>query len=291
MGFSYLRPRSIEETVGILAKHGPAARLLAGGTDLLVRLRSGHTRPDVVVDLKRVAELTSAIEEVNGGLRVGARTVMTDLIADERVRRDYPALVEAATVVGSVQIRNRATVAGNICNASPAADTAPALLAYGATVNLVGPGGRRRIALEAFFTGPGRTILERGELVESIDLRGQTGPVGGAFGRVTRRWGVDLATINLAIVVTPAGEARCAFGAVAPRPVLVVDTSGVFAARPGDPAARRAAWERLLTSTSPISDVRGGREYRQAMLEVMSERTWNTAMDRLDAARARDVRS
>ena len=291
MGFSYLRPRSIEETVGILAKHGPAARLLAGGTDLLVRLRSGHTRPDVVVDLKRVAELTSAIEEVNGGLRVGARAVMTDLIADERVRRDYPALVEAATVVGSVQIRNRATVAGNICNASPAADTAPALLAYGATVNLVGPGGRRRIALEAFFTGPGRTILERGELVESIDLRGQTGPVGGAFGRVTRRWGVDLATINLAIVVTPAGEARCAFGAVAPRPVLVVDTSGVFAARPGDPAARRAAWERLLTSTSPISDVRGGREYRQAMLEVMSERTWNTAMDRLDAARARDVRS
>ena len=291
MGFSYLRPRSIEETVGILAKHGPAARLLAGGTDLLVRLRSGHTRPDVVVDLKRVAELTSTIEEVNGGLRVGARTVMTDLIADERVRRDYPALVEAATVVGSVQIRNRATVAGNICNASPAADTAPALLAYGATVNLVGPGGRRRIALEAFFTGPGRTILERGELVESIDLRGQTGPVGGAFGRVTRRWGVDLATINLAIVVTPAGEARCAFGAVAPRPVLVVDTSGVFAARPGDPAARRAAWERLLTSTSPISDVRGGREYRQAMLEVMSERTWNTAMDRLDAARARDVRS
>ena len=291
MGFSYLRPRSIEETVGILAKHGPAARLLAGGTDLLVRLRSGHTRPDVVVDLKRVAELTSAIEEVNGGLRVGARAVMTDLIADERVRRDYPALVEAATVVGSVQIRNRATVAGNICNASPAADTAPALLAYGATVNLVGPGGRRRIALEAFFTGPGRTILERGELVESIDLRGQTGPVGGAFGRVTRRWGVDLATINLAIVVTPAGEARCAFGAVAPRPVLVVDTCGVFAARPGDPAARRAAWERLLTSTSPISDVRGGREYRQAMLEVMSERTWNTAMDRLDAARARDVRS
>ena len=291
MGFSYLRPRSIEETVGILAKHGPAARLLAGGTDLLVRLRSGHTRPDVVVDLKRVAELTSAIEEVNGGLRVGARAVMTDLIADERVRRDYPALVEAATVVGSVQIRNRATVAGNICNASPAADTAPALLAYGATVNLVGPGGRRRIALEAFFTGPGRTILERGELVESIDLRGQTGPVGGAFGRVTRRWGVDLATINLAIVVTPAGEARCAFGAVAPRPVLVVDTSGVFAARPGDPAARRAAWERLLTSTSPISDVRGGREYRQAMLEVMSERTWNTAMERLDAARARDVRS
>jgi carbon-monoxide dehydrogenase medium subunit len=216
---------------------------------------------------------------------------MTDLIANERIRRDYPALVESATVVGSVQIRNRATLAGNICNASPAADTAPALLAYGATVNLVGPSGRRRVALEAFFTGPGRTVLERGELVESIDLQKLAGPAGGAFGRVTRRWGVDLATINLAIVVTSTGHARCAFGAVAPRPILVVETSGALGTRPGDPGARKAAWTRLFASTSPISDVRGGRDYRQAMLEVVSERTWNTAMDRLEAARAKDTRS
>jgi carbon-monoxide dehydrogenase medium subunit len=291
MAFSYLRPQSIDEVVDILARHGPAARLLAGGTDLLVRLRSGHARPDVVVDLKRVAGLTAEIGEANGAVRVGARAVMTDLIADERIRRDYPALVEAATVVGSVQIRNRATLAGNICNASPAADTAPSLLAYGATVNLVGPSGRRQVALETFFTGPGRTVLERGELVESIDLRKPAGPTGGAFGRVTRRWGVDLATINLAIVVTSTGEARCAFGAVAPRPILVVDTSGALAARPGDAAARRAAWTRLFASTSPISDVRGARDYRQAMLDVVSERTWNTAMDRLDAARVKDSRS
>jgi CO/xanthine dehydrogenase FAD-binding subunit len=291
MAFSYLRPRSIDEVVDVLTKHGPAARLLAGGTDLLVRLRSGHTRPEVVVDLKRVAGLTAEITDVDRSLRIGARSVMTDLIADERIRRDYPALVEAAAVVGSVQIRNRATLAGNLCNASPAADTAPALLAYGATLNLVGPSGKRHVALEAFFTGPGRTVLERGELVESIDLPKPAGPTGGAFGRVTRRWGVDLATINLAIVVTSAGEARCAFGAVAPKPILVVDTSGALATRSGDQAARRAAWTRLLASTSPITDVRGGRDYRQAMLEVVSERTWNTAMDRLDAARKKDVRS
>ena len=291
MAFSYLRPRSIDEVVSVLAEHGPNARLLAGGTDLLVRLRSGHTRPAVVVDLKRVAGLTSDVTEAGGALRIGARAVMTDLIADERIRRDYPALVEAASVVGSVQIRNRATLAGNICNASPAADTAPALLAYGATVNLVGPSGKRHVALEDFFTGPGRTVLERGELVESIDLRKHDGPTGGAFGRVTRRWGVDLATINMAIVVTEGGEARCAFGAVAPRPVLVVETGGALATRSGDLAARRAAWTRLLTSTSPISDVRGGRDYRQAMLEVVSERTWSVAMDRLDAARQKDVRA
>ena len=291
MAFSYLRPRSIDEVVSVLAEHGPNARLLAGGTDLLVRLRSGHTRPAVVVDLKRVAGLTSDVTEADGALRIGARAVMTDLIADERIRRDYPALVEAASVVGSVQIRNRATLAGNICNASPAADTAPALLAYGATVNLVGPSGKRHIALEEFFTGPGRTVLERGELVESVDLRKHGGPTGGAFGRVTRRWGVDLATINMAIVVTDEGEVRCAFGAVAPRPILVVETRGALATRSGDLAARRVAWRRLLTSTSPITDVRGGRDYRQAMLEVVSERTWSVAMDRLDAARKKDVRA
>jgi carbon-monoxide dehydrogenase medium subunit len=288
MAFNYLRPRSIDEVIQVLDEHGPAARLLAGGTDLLVRLRTGHIRPAVVVDLKRVGGLTSEVTDVDGVRRIGARAVMTDVMADERIRHDYPALVEAASVVGSVQIRNRATLAGNICNASPAADTAPALLAYGAVVNLVGPSGTRHVALAEFFTGPGRTVLQRGELVESIDLPRPSGPTGGAFGRVTRRRGVDLATINLVIVVTSTGEARCAFGAVAPRPILTVDTSGALGSRSGDPKARRAAFERAIASASPISDVRGGRDYRQAMLEVMSERTWNVAMDRLDAARERE---
>ena len=291
MAFRYLRPRSIDEVISILEKHGPAARLLAGGTDLLVRLRTGHIRPEVVVDLKRVAGLTSDIAEANGVLRIGARAVMTDLMADDRVRRDYAALVEAAAVVGSVQIRNRATLAGNICNASPAADTAPALLAYGAAVNLVGPSGTRQVALAGFFTGPGRTVLQRGELVESIDIPRPSAPTGGAFGRVTRRRGVDLATINLVIVVTASGEARCAFGAVAPRPIVAVDTSGALGTRSADPAARRAAWTRVMAEASPISDVRGGRDYRQAMLDVMAERTWTIAMDRLDAARQKEARS
>ena len=147
------------------------ARVLAGGTDLLVRLRLGHIRPAVVVDLKDLERLQSDI--VDRGRRAAAsarRAVMTDIIADARVRRHFPALVEAASVVGSVQIRNRATLAGNICNASPAADTAPALLVYGATVNLLSAAGVRHVPLAEFFTGPGRTVLTAGELVESIDL-------------------------------------------------------------------------------------------------------------------------
>jgi carbon-monoxide dehydrogenase medium subunit len=283
--FTYLRPRSLGEVVDALVEHGPAARLLAGGTDLIVRMRTGHTQPAVVIDVKRVPELTAAITTIDGVVRIGARTVMTDLIDDPRIRHDYPALVEAASVVGSVQIRNRATLSGNICNASPAADTAPALLAYGASVNLRGPNGARRVMLTAFFTGPGRTVIERGEVVESIDLPVPAGPTGGAFGRVTRRRGVDLATINLVVVITAAGEARFAYGAVGPRPFLVTETTGVLATRAARREERLAAIARLTAAAAPISDVRGSREYRQAMLTVMTERTWQRAMERFDARR------
>ncbi len=283
--FRYLRPRSVEDVVQALAEHGPKARLLGGGTDLIVRMRTGHTQPEVVIDLKRVSGISADIAVVDGMIRVGARAVMTDIVADDQIRRHYPALVEAASVVGSVQIRNRATLSGNICNASPAADTAPALLAYGARVNLTGVGSARSVPLTEFFTGPGRTVMAPGELVTSIDLPVPAEPTGGAFGRVTRRRGVDLATVNLVVVVTSAGEARCAYGAVGPRPFLVTDTSGALAASTGDSAARRRAIEQLAAHATPISDVRGSLEYRQAMVTLMTERTWRRAIERLETAR------
>jgi carbon-monoxide dehydrogenase medium subunit len=282
--FRYLRPTTIAETVQALADHGPDARLLAGGTDLLVRLRLGHIRPAVVVDVKRVAELGTGIHAANGLIRIGARTVMTDIIADAGIRRHFPALAESARVVGSVQIRNRATLAGNVCNASPAADTAPALLAYGAVVQTLGPGGPRRVPLAEFFTGPGRTVLFGGELVQHIDLPMPAAPAGAAFGRVTRRWGVDLATINMCCVVTAAGETRFAFGAVGPTPFLVVDTSGMLARPAAGPAERHRALEALIAGASPISDVRGSQEYRRAMLEVVGRRSLDTALERLARA-------
>jgi carbon-monoxide dehydrogenase medium subunit len=152
--FQYVRPESLDELLGLLHEHGPEAKLLAGGTDLVVRLRSGGV-PRMVIDLKRVEELRGDVVETGGRLRIGARAVMTDLIEDRRVRRYFSALVEGASVVGSVQIRNRATLAGNICNASPAADTVPALLVYGAVANLVGCTGRRSVPLGFFWrAGP-----------------------------------------------------------------------------------------------------------------------------------------
>ena len=204
--FDYVRPDTLEAVIVLLEKHGPAARLLAGGTDVLVRLRLGHMRPSVVVDLKRARGLESAIVQVGSSLRVGARSVMADLLADERIRTHFPALVEAARVVGSAQIRHRATLVGNICNASPAADTAPPLLVYDAAANIVGPTGARRVPVAEFFTGPGRTVLSRGEIVSSIDLPIPEGRTGAAFTRLTRRRGVDLASLTVSCLIKESGR-------------------------------------------------------------------------------------
>jgi CO/xanthine dehydrogenase FAD-binding subunit len=286
--FAFAAPETLEQLLELLSGSGPATRLLAGGTDLIVRLRSGHARPERLVDIKRVHGLSREIEQVDGALRFGARVTMRTITSDARVRRHFPALVEAAMVVGSVQIRNRATLAGNICNASPAADTAPALLVYGAHVNVIGPGGTRRVPLAGFFIGPGRTVLQPAELVSSIDLPIPAEPTGAAFARVTRRRGVDLATINLCALVNDRGESRFAFGAVAPTPVLAVDGGAVVAAAGARAADLSAAIRPLFANTSPISDVRGSREYRTAMLEVMTRRVLASALERLRSKPGRE---
>jgi CO/xanthine dehydrogenase FAD-binding subunit len=282
MPLAYLRPETLDELLALMRVHGQGARLLAGGTDLLVRLRTdpafsygfGDTSkpPLVVIDLKRVPELRADVVAGNQTLRIGARTVMTDVIGDERVREHFPALVEAAQVVGSIQIRNRATLAGNLCNASPAADTAPALLAYGASLNLVSAGASRQMLLDKFFAGPGRTLLAPGEIVASIDLPHPTEPTGSAFGRLTRRRGVDLAIVSVCCVARASGEVRFAFGAVGPRPFVVT-------------TRQDASLDDVVAHASPISDLRAGADYRRAMLAVVLRRTLSTAMQRLQKSR------
>jgi carbon-monoxide dehydrogenase medium subunit len=283
--FAYERPATLAEALALLQEHGPGARLLAGGTDLIIRLRDGSARPSVVVDVKRIAELGPGIREDAGRLVIGARTVMTDIAADPRVRRHFTALAEAAAVVGSVQIRNRATLAGNICNASPAADTAPPLLVYDATVVAAGPGGERRIPVDAFFVRSGVTTLEPGEIVTAIEIPLPGGPLGAAHQRRTRRRGHDLASVTLSVAIDRAGTTRLAYGSVGPRPVLFVDGSGVLADATAAAEAKARVFEQAFAEASPSPrSMRAGPEYRLAMLRVLGARAVATAIDRLGVA-------
>jgi carbon-monoxide dehydrogenase medium subunit len=271
--FAYTRPETLSEAVSLLDEYGSDARVLAGGTDLIIRLRDRSVQPTVVVDVKRVPELAPSIVATDGVVRISAGTTMTDIVRDPLMRASYPALVEAASIIGSIQIRNRATLVGNQCNASPAADTAPVLLVYGATLIVVGLGGERRIALDNFFVRSGVTTLNPGELVAAIEIPTPSEPVGSAFGRRTRRRGHDLASVTMAVSVSAAGAVRMAFGSVGPRPLL-------FSSDAGQPPLEE--WF-AAAAPSPTS-MRASPDYRLAMLRVLASRAMATARERLAAS-------
>lgn len=257
--FRYVRPTCLDEACATLAGD-PAARALCGGTDLLVGLRHGTIDASQVVDVKALPELRTVSVEP-GSVRLGAAVPLTELMAHPVVAREFPALAEAMAVVGSIQIRNRATLGGNIANASPAADTVPALLVHRARVHLAGPAGTRSLPLSEVITGPRRTALQPGEIITAVDIprTGRRQP--GAFARMTRRRGVDLASVNVAAVVHES-QLTLAAGAVAPTVVVV---SG-----PQESAGELIS--RLTSKITPIDDIRAGAEYRRSMVSVLAHR-------------------
>lgn len=281
--FGYARPQYLGEAFDILDSYGPDASPLAGGTDLVVGVRTGRIAPRMLVDLKRITDLVPGICSTDGRVSIAAPTTLTDIIADDLMGRHFPALVQAAGTVGSVQIRNRATLTGNICNASPAADTAPALLAYGAEVVLVSRQGSRPVLLEEFFLGPRRTSLRPGEIAAAVQIPVPVARTGSQFARLTRRRGVDLATISLCCTVGTR-VTRFAFGAVGPKPFVRRDDSGVLADPDSEPSARLAVLRDFVGSAAPISDLRGSRAYRQAILMTLSQRALTSAIAQRDQA-------
>ncbi len=281
--FAFEQPESLRDAIAVLAR-AAEARLLAGGTDLIIRLRDGSVATDVVMDVKRIRELDASISEQSGSLVIGARTVMTDIAADPRIRVGYTALAEGAAVVGSVQIRNRATLAGNICNASPAADTVPALLVFGATVVVGGPDGERRIPIDEVFVRSGVSTLLPGEIVTGIELPRPPELWGSVSLRRTRRRGHDLASVTLACVVMPSGETRLAYGSVGPRPLLVTDRSGALADPRTSEVERSRMLDSMLAAASPSArSMRASPAYRLAMLRVLALRGIEIARARLGA--------
>jgi len=279
--FSYYHPTELSALFELMQQYPSAYKLLAGGTDLLVRLKSGRIAPKAVIDIKAIPEFQGSIQGIGESYVIGALSLMADLESDPRIQQSYPALAEAVHNVGSVQIRNRATLAGNLCNASPAADSAPALLIYQASVVCLSPRGERTLALQDFITGPGKTALAADEIVKQIILPIPRTNQAAAFARLTRRKGVDLATINLCCQVNTNGLTRFVLGAVGPVPVIVEEKDGLLSSPDESEEAKKACIESLMQKATPITDVRASKEYRQAMLAVLGYRVLVTALKRL----------
>jgi carbon-monoxide dehydrogenase medium subunit len=273
--FAYHRPSSVEEACRILARE-PGAAVLAGGTDLMVHVgqASRGRRPPAVVNVKRIPGL-DAIGVADGVIRLGALTSLAALIDHPVIRAEYPVLPFAARYMGSPAIRNLATVGGNLCNASPAADLPPVLLALDAEVGIAGPAGERRVPLERFFRGPGQTVLGPGELLVWVEIPRRRRPRSVRYERLDVRRAMDIAIAGAAVGVGagPEGrEARVALCAVAPTPLRVWDAEAVVADDGlGDAAVARAA-ALAMAAARPIDDVRATAEYRREMVGILVRR-------------------
>jgi carbon-monoxide dehydrogenase medium subunit len=281
--FEYFRAKTIAEAINLLDSQGSKVRILAGGTDLIIQLRNNDIQPSFILDLKNIPELQTGIQMKNGFVSISATVTMSDIILDPLINQYFPALVDAAKVVGSVQIRNRATLVGNICNASPAADGAPPLLVYGADIIAAGTKGTRRIPLNDFFVRSGETTLQKGELVTSIEIPLPNKKMGAAHVRRTRRRGHDLASVTLCCGVEETGVVRLCYGSVGPRPVLVIDDSGVLADDKASEEAKAAIFERMFAQASPSKkSMRASPAYRLAMLRVLGKQALELAISRLN---------
>jgi carbon-monoxide dehydrogenase medium subunit len=273
--FEYFDPKTVNQAVRLLRKHRGAAKVLAGGTDLFLRMRHRVLMPDVVIDLKRIKALSGLRYSSQKGLRIGATVTHAEVESHPSVRRHYGALAEAAGWVGSLQTRHRGTVAGNLCNASPAADTAPALIAYRAVLRIVGPDGERHVPIEAFFQGPGQTVLEPDEMVTEILLPPPQGKLGWGFLRRTRT-AIDIALVSSCVVLRAdhgvCSEVGIALGAVAPTPLRAVEAEALLRGQQPHAALIEEVGKVAAAACRPISDVRCSAEYRKDMAEVLTRR-------------------
>jgi aerobic carbon-monoxide dehydrogenase medium subunit len=283
----YEAPQSLDAAVGLLAGATGPARILAGGTDLLVQLRSGLIEPDLVVDIKKIPEMRRITPE-NGGFRIGAAVSGAELGEHPEVGRLWPGVVEAVELIGSTQIQGRATMVGNMCNASPAADSVPAMIAAGAKVSLIGPNGRREVPVEEICIAPGRTSLAKGEIVVSILLPARPPHSGDAYLRFIPRTEMDIAVVGAGVSLSldDAGvcrAARLSLGAVAARPLLVPEGgAALVGSRVDQPALERLA-QAASAACKPIDDKRGTIEYRIKVAGVLARRAAQIAHERARA--------
>jgi len=283
----YEAPATVAAAVKLLAGAKGTAKVLAGGTDLLVQMRSDIVVPSLIVDIKKIAD-TGTIKKEKGGWRIGASVPCAVLGEQAALVRDWPGVVEAAELIGSTQVQGRATLAGNLCNASPAADSVPALIAAGATVAIAGPKGKRTAKAEEIAVGPGRTSLQKGEFVVSVFLPPRPKRASDAYLRFIPRTEMDIAVVGcgIALVLDKKGlieDARVSLGAVAPTPLLVKEAAKAIVGTSLDAQALEALAAAASAACRPIDDKRGTKEFRIKVAGVLARRAAETAYERARA--------
>lgn len=282
--FEYFAPTSVSEAVAQLQQHAGQARVLAGGTDLFLRMRHRALMPDVIIDIKRISDLSTLQYSPEQGLQIGAAVTHTSVAGHADVQQHYGALAEAASWVGSRQTRNRGTVVGNLCNASPAADTAPALFAYNAKVNIAGPNGTRDVDIAAFCQGPGQTALDPAEMVTGLTLPPVPGAQGWGFFRRTRT-AIDIALVSSCAVISSTNgvceDIRISLGAVAPTPIRAPQAEAVLRGQQPTAALIETTGQTAAGECNPISDVRCSGDYRKSMVDVLTRRCVQSALTML----------
>jgi carbon-monoxide dehydrogenase medium subunit len=282
----YVAPRSLDEAIGAYAAAGSAARIMAGGTDLLVQMRSGLVRPGLIVDIKNIDEMTEIEETPDGGFRIGAAVSGAVLAEHPKFRKAWPGVLEAVNLIGSKQVQGRASAGGNLCNGSPAGDSIPAMIAAGAIVTFQGPNGRRELPVEKVPAGPGRTNLTPGEILVSFTMPPRSPGSSDAYLRMIPRTEMDIAVVGLGVSLTlkdgVCTAARVGLGAVAPTPLLVEAAGQALTGSRLDDAALEKAAEACRAACRPIDDKRGTIAYRVKTAGVLLKRTVAIAAKRAE---------
>lgn len=282
---TYAAPTSVDEAVKLLANASGLAKVLSGGTDLLVQLRSGRMRPDLIVDTKKIPGIMGIRKEADGSFVIGSATPGVQIEGNADLKKAWPGVVEAMDLIGSMQIQGRATLAGNLCNASPAANSVPALYAAGAVAVIVGPNGKRELPVEQVPAGPGRTNLAKGEFILEFKLPARPANSGDAYLRFIPRTEMDIAVVGAGVSLTldrkgVCTAARVALGAVAPTVVLVPAAAKALIGTTVDEEALDKLAAAASAACRPIDDKRGTKEYRIKVAGVMARRAAQIALDR-----------
>lgn len=288
MEFEYFRPGSLEEAVSLLYEHGPQLNVLAGGTDLLVKIKNKAIHVSKVMDITGIDDL-KILNEDNQSLIIGAAITQNEIAYYPAMAQKYTALKEGASQLGSRQVRNLATVVGNICNASPSAETAPALLVHGAKVTAVSCQGSRKIAIKDFFAGPGKNSLAPGELVTKLSLPAAPARSGSAYIKLSPRRAMDTATVGVAAYVRLDSAGKCnvcriALGAVAPTPVRALKAEQAVIGAELTREVLAEAGRIAAGEASPITDIRASADYRRQMVDVITRRVLETAWQRAEGS-------